>query len=235
LSILEVDHIADYVTMGPNGWVWTWSPEVNYRSFTGPDSPNLSANYYRFASGIKLDSPDVNGWHWQGTFTPAIATDFEQSIDSDALQFDGQLALYYRANQQFMWALGAMYWDRVDDIVLPFGGFVWTPNQYWEFRLLFPRPRVDLFLGAVGNHAWWLYGGGEYRVEAYETEVSPPGTLDQIQSTEWRAYGGLRGDNGWLSHFVEAGYAFEREFEFKQNTTPFEADGALFVRGGIRY
>jgi hypothetical protein len=235
LKVFELDWMLDYVTQGPSGWVWTWTPEFNYRELQGPGFPDMPPNLYRFGSAFRLDSPEVGPWHFQASFTPAIATDFQSSIKSDAFQFDGLLALYYRASPQWLFAVGAMYWDRVDDIVLPYGGLIWTPNQFVEMRLIFPRPRIDIFLGAPNGHAIWLYAGGEYHVESYAMVVDSTAVRDQVQSTDWRAFAGLRKDNGWLASFVEGGYVFNREYEFKQSTPAFDVDDGFFVRAGLRY
>jgi hypothetical protein len=134
-----------------------------------------------------------------------------------------------------MVALGALYWDRVDDIVLPYAGIVWTPSDYLEFRLLFPKPRVSLFLGAPSGVATWAYVSGEYHVESYEIELSPPGSRDQVQFEDWRVLGGLRFESGWLTSFIEAGWVFDRDVEFRSQGTDFDIDTGFIGRVGFRY
>ena len=87
----------------------------------------------------------------------------------------GRGVVFLRASPQLMIALGAAYWKRVDDIVLPYAGVVWTPNDYWEFRLMFPKSRISYFLGNWWGAATWVYGGVEYNVEAYQIDLTSPG------------------------------------------------------------
>lgn len=248
LGVFEIDLAKSYTTFGAQGWAWTWAPEFNYVQFDGPGAPNIDSSLYAFSSKIQLNSPQSGPLSWQIGFTPRIATDFEKSLNSDAWQFDGELVAFYQSSPTWKWVLGATYWDRVDDIVLPYAGAVWTPNQYWEWRLIFPKPRVDVFLGTPWGHATWLYAGGEYNVESYQVLVDPTGTRpdgsaanvpgayeDAIQIEDIRTYLGLRFDNGWLASFIEAGVSFDREFQFDNGSQDFEASSAFMLRAGFRY
>lgn len=138
-----------------------------------------------------------------------------------------------------MWALGAAYWDRVDGMVIPYAGVVYTPNQYWEFRLLFPKPRVSVFLGAPWGMPTWAYVSGEYHVEAYEVVVRPPGgggsQQTRVEFEDWRVLGGLRWEAGWLTTFVEAGWVFGREVDYERVGQDFDVDTGFIARMGFRY
>lgn len=245
-SVFEANYQGEYITQGPRGWVWSLIPEVNYRAYEGPRArsavvtdPHLPGSVYRFATGVRLNSPQSGPWSWQLGFTPQIATDLQQNLNSDAYMFDGHIAAFYRADPRWQYVIGAFYWDRVDQIVLPFAGVVWTPNDIWEFRLVFPRPRIEVFLGNFGGESKWLYVGGEYRVEAYQVEIDPPGggnnTDEFMQIQDWRAVVGIRGENGWLSSFFEVGAVLDRTVEFEHGTSDFDTSPALMLRGGFRY
>ncbi len=237
LAVLEVDIIKDYVTQNSNGYIWKFTPEFNYREFTGPGSPNLPPNVFRLAGGIEMTTPKHGPWSLSLGFKPQIASDFRENLNSDAWMFDANATLYFQQSPELTWVLGAFYWDRVDQIILPHAGVIWTPSQYWEWRLIFPNPRVDVFVGNWFNAPTWFYVGGEYHVESYQVTIDPTDYQDQIQMSDWRGYVGLRSDNGYVASFMEVGIAFEREASFRRDdvTLGFSTDPALFLRGGLRF
>jgi hypothetical protein len=240
LSIFGVDLEKDYVAPLADGWVFSFAPQYNLRLLDGPTDgavgpSHLPGDLHRFGLGLKLSTPEVAGSTLEFGFNPALTTDFEVSPFGNGVQYDAHAVWFWRWSPQFMVALGAAYWDRVDDIVLPYAGIVYTPNDYLEFRLLFPKPRVSVFLGTPNGVATWAYVQGEYHVESYEMEIEPPGARSQAQFTDWRVLGGMRFEAGWLTTFVEAGGVFGRKVEFRRVGENFEIDPGLVVRAGFRY
>lgn len=245
IDVFELDLEWEYVTQGPRGWIWTWTPSFGYRHFDGPQpgvlpngpAPNINSSFFSFGLPVKINSPSNGPWSWEGGFSPSINSDLDQSWNSDAWNFDAHMVTYFRANPEWMWAIGAAYWQRAEDIVIPYGGLIWTPNQNWEWRFIFPKPRVDVFLGNWASGPTWLYVGAEYQVESYQAGItgSPTRSTDQLQIEDWRAFLGLRGDNGHLAHYIEVGAVFDRQYSFKDDTVGFEADDALMLRFGFRY
>lgn len=239
LSILGFDLEKDYVRPLSNSWVMSIAPQYNLRLLDGPRGTpgpsHLPGDLHRFGLGLKLSTPEVSGSTLEFGFNPALTTDFNVSPSGNGMQYDAHAVWFWRWNPQFMVALGAAYWDRVDDILLPYAGIVYTPNDYLEFRLLFPKPRVSLFLGTPNGVATWAYVQGEYHVESYEMELSPPGSRDQVQFTDWRVLGGFRFESGWLTTFVEAGGVFGRAVEFRRQGEDFDIDPGFIARAGFRY
>lgn len=240
LGIFGFDLEKELVRPLPTGWVFSIAPQYNLRLWDGPrgtpGQAHLPGDAHRFGLGLKLATPDFGGNTFEFGFNPALATDFEESLSRNTFQFDGHAVWFWRWTPQFMVALGAAYWDRVDDIVLPYAGVVWNPNDRLEFRLLFPKPRISLFLGAPSGIATWAYVSGEYHVESYEISMSPPGARDQVQLTDWRLLGGMRFETGWLTTFVEAGGVFGRDVEFRNaSSTDFDLNSGFIGRAGFRY
>jgi len=229
-----VDIANTYTGRMSNNWVYTFEPQFNYRSYEGI-SPLMNSGY-RFGLGMKLQTPTVSGWSFEVGFNPALATDLESSPSSGAWQFDAHAIAFWRVHQDWTWALGATYWDRADDIVLPYAGAVWTPGPYWEFRLIFPKPRISLFMGTPFGVATWLYAEAEYHVESYE--VTPKvniGTDLKFQSKDWRVVGGLRWETGSVSTFAEAGWVFDRELSTDISGIEIGVDSGFIARVGLRY
>jgi hypothetical protein len=135
-----------------------------------------------------------------------------------------------------MFALGTAYWHRVDDIIIPYAGIVWTPNDYWEFRLLFPKSRISYFLGNWWGGSAWVYGGVEYNVEAYQINMHVPTNLDEkIQISDYRAVFGLRSEGGGVTGFVEGGWVFARQVDFAHGTPDFNINTGFIARLGLRF
>jgi hypothetical protein len=219
----------------PN-WILSLTPEFNLRTWQGPNLVDLPEQLYRFAGDIELAAPGrlTSGFH--AAFTTAIVSDFESPLDRDWFNFDGRGYITFQATPQLMLVGGAMYWDRVVDRILPYGGFVWTPNDRWEWRILFPKSRVSVFVGNTWGAATWLYGAFEYNAEAYQIVIDNRSAQDKVEIRDLRATVGLRFDNGSVQSFVEGGWVFERQFEFMNNSDlNFDLTSGFIGRMGIRF
>ncbi len=240
-GITEVNAEKELVTPIWNNYIFSFAPQFNYRSWQGPTLPTFGVHgsMYRLGLGLKLATPDYGGWNAEIGFNPGYATDFYNTDFGDAMQYDGHAVLFWRMNPTWMWAFGAAYWDRVDDLILPYAGAVWTPNDTWEFRMIFPESRISMFLGTPFGTPTWMYVRGEYHVESYaiETQAAAPANI-QIQTEDWRVLVGLRKEQGAFSTFAEIGWVFERDFKF--NVPPpagpkGQMHSGLIGRVGLRY
>lgn len=238
-SIFEFNSAWRYTTGWPAGFpqtIFSVTPEFNYRSWSGPSVPNLPPNVFRFGGDLELASPGNNPFSYQLGFTPAYVSDLDANPNSDSFNYDVRGVVFVRASPTLMIALGAALWHRVDNIVIPYAGVVWTPNDYWELRLLFPKSRIGYFLGNWWGSAAWVYGGLEYTVEAYQIGLeSPSGEDEKIQIADYRAVFGLRSEGGGVTGFVEAGWVFDRNVEFANGTPGFDIDTGFIARLGLRF
>ncbi|MEX0728404.1 MAG: hypothetical protein WD065_19185 [Planctomycetaceae bacterium] len=234
-GIFEAGVELEHTSPLPDGWIFSSTPQYDYRDWDGPSGIGLPGSVHRIGWDLELATPGNSPFSVQFGFNPSVNSDFDGSTNSDAWNFDGRAIMFLRTSDQLMWALGAGYWDRVDDIVIPYAGLVWTPNDIWEWRLVFPQPRVSVFLGNPMGVATWLYASAEYHVESYQIELQPISTGEKIQIADWRAVLGLRSDNGFISSFIEAGWVFDRQVEFKYTTPDFDISSGLIGRVGIRY
>lgn len=238
-EIFEVNTAWRYTTGYPSGgagWIFSWTPEFNYRSWQGPPGVDLPGSVYRFASDFELATSAQNPVSVQLGFTPAIVSDLAQNLNADAYQFDGRAVAFLRASPELMVALGVTILDRNRDYILPYAGVVWTPSPYWEFRLLFPKSRVSLFLGDFGGTSAWLYTGVEYNVEAYAIDLAGPnGDNEKIELVDYRWTFGLRTESFGVSSFIEGGYVFAREANFLNGTPDFDINNGFMLRGGLRF
>jgi len=231
-QVTEVNTSAQFVLPLIQGGFFAWTPGVDVRFWEGPQAIHLPGEAYRIQSDFEFVT-EAGPWALQLGFNPQLVTDFESSIGDDAFSWDGRGVLFYRAHPQLMLALGMAYWDRVTDRIIPYAGVVWNPDDRWEFRLLFPKSRVSVFLGENGAAAWWLYASGEYHVEAYQIDAALG--RDRIELSDWRVLVGLRAESARVSAFVEGGWMFDRQMNFKGPNSDFSVADGFLVRAGLRF
>lgn len=258
LGVFEYNWEKELVMPVLGNWVFSIAPQYNLRLYNGPfgprptagvlspapAGPELPGNLHRFGIDMKLTTPTIGGWTFEGGFNPFLGTDFESDL-GDGMFYDAHAVAFLRWDPQWMIALGAAYWDRVDDIVIPYAGVVWTPNDYLELRLLFPKPRISWFLGTPFGRPTWFYVQGEYHVEAYNMEVQGPrrtgaGTLvsagdSEVQFEDWRIVGGLYTEGTWATAFIEAGAVLGREVSYSGPVRGFDVDEGFILRMGFRW
>lgn len=234
-SVFEANSEIRYTMPTPMQWIFSFAPQFNLRLWDGPTAPGLPGQAYRFGTDIQLTSPTWGPYTFELAFNPSLNTSFESSVSDDAWNLDGRGAIFLRANPQWLFVLGAMYWDRVNDYVLPYAGIVYTPNEYLEIRALFPRADASLFIGTPWGVPQWLYVAGEYHVEAYEIERAAA-VRDQVELQDWRVVLGIRSEHAGMTSFLEGGWVFDRNGEFRE-TAPakFEISSGFIVRFGLRW
>jgi hypothetical protein len=272
LSVFETNYEKELTVPVFGNWIFSAAGQYNLRLFDGPfaqevgvgdafpvpggtlgAAPDLPGNAHRFGLGLTLRTPALGPWTFEGGFNPSLATDFSSSLNSDAVLYDGHLVAYLRPNPVWTFAIGAAYWDRVDDIVIPYAGVVITPNEYLELRLLFPKPRISLFMGTPFGLPTWAYVQGEYHVEAYQVGIEGPRATDlnangivdpgelvamdteRVQLEDWRIVGGFYTEGPAWTAFIEAGAAIEREVKYSGGVRGFDVDPGFLLRMGLRY
>lgn len=239
LGIFEVNTEFRYTAPLPAQWIMSIAPQFNLRNWNGPSAPqpspsSLSGEAYRFGLDLQLTSPTVGPFTAELGFNPSLNTDFAQSPGSDAFNLDGHGAIFVRASPRTLFVLGAMFWDRVDDFVLPYAGVVFTPNEYFEIRALFPQSEISMFLGTPWGVPQWLYVDGEYHVESYE--IGGAGAANrQVQLEDWRVMLGVRSDSGGVQSFLEGGWVFDRQVEFNRAGGDFDVSSGFIARFGVKF
>jgi hypothetical protein len=228
--------------------IFSIAPQFNLRGWDGPGTSSaaaiangftpLAGDAYRFGLDLRLTSPTQGPYTLELDFNPSFGTDFERGLTSKAWAFDARGALFVRTSPRYLLVLGAMFLDRVDDQVLPYAGIVYTPNQHFEIRALFPKAEINCFIGAPWGVPQWMYLAGEYHIEAYQVAVNTPGLSEnRIQIEDWRAMLGVRSEHsGGMTSFLEGGWVFGRDVEFLRKATPgFDINSGFIARFGVRY
>ncbi|MDX1970496.1 MAG: hypothetical protein SFV23_25225 [Planctomycetaceae bacterium] len=241
----ELRHNAPFAP----GWIFSTAAQFDYRAWNFGGNPfgnlfgaqafgnNGRVNLFRFGLDMELIKVKSNGWTFDFDFNPSINTDTEDTLTSDAWNFDTRIAATYQIDQVWTLVLGVQYWDRVDDIVIPHAGVVITPSDIWELRLLFPKARISRFVGHFWGGHHWLYVSSEYNVEAYQFDTKSDffGRRNRVQYEDWRLALGLRSDHVDFEKFLEVAWVLDRNFEFEKDFPKVDVGDQVLVRGGIRF
>lgn len=254
-GVTELDVELEYSSPFSPGWIFSFTQLFDMRWWDGPDDPGvaddpltgsidetvlgngLPSQVFRVGWDLELAMPSQGGYSAQLAFTPSLATDFESGLDSNAWYFDGRGILFYHYPTMTV-ALGAGYWDRVKDRVIPYAGIILKPDAIWEWQLMFPQSRVSVFMGNFGGTSMWMYTTAEYNVEAYQVVVSQTdGTnvSDRIELEDYRVMLGFRSETLQYSSFIEAGWIFSRSAQFHGATPGFDISDGFIGRIGVSF
>ena len=150
-----------YFYVAPGGSLAWWSGP------TGP--PDMSPNGF----GAFLDfgvQPRFNetfgliAWGRIGLFS-----DFEK-VTSDAWRYQGRLVGVINSSPQMQFHLGAIYYGRARVKMMPTAGVIWTPDENWVLKLVFPNPRVQRRLWRGPQTDWWGYVHMDYAGGSWDIE-----------------------------------------------------------------
>ena len=120
-GIFGVDYDLAFGTPFVPGWVLNWTNQFAYRNWNGPTGGvGLPSDLFRFGIDFELETPRTGPYSISLGITPSINTDFDSEVWTDGFQLDGRGILFVQLDQYWTLGLGAMYWDRVDDLVLPY-------------------------------------------------------------------------------------------------------------------
>ncbi|NNJ26660.1 hypothetical protein [Alienimonas chondri] len=250
-SVSEFDFRYEVDSPGAFGDVITVAPEYSLRTLSGPSTnplagqPPLPGALHRLGVDFAVMTPKYNGFSATAGFTPSFASDFEEDLTEAGRQYDGRAALFYDVAPDLTLVAGAKYYDRVDDLILPWVGAVWRPGDRWEIRAVFPNPRIEYFWGPMLGKPMWVYAEGQFNRESWQYSprngAGPIGSLtlpevDEVQFDDLRFIVGARKEQGWGRTFLEAGVVFNRDVSFRKTPSQnFEVGESLILRGGVRF
>ncbi len=204
----------------------------------GPDSPDVPPRLHDAAITFQHIRPLSDRWLAMLDLTLGQYADDASFDSSKAFRITGGGAGVYRSSDQWKWVLGAEYVNRASTQILPVAGFIYTPNDDAEYRLVFPEPRLSWRLpwtDVPGSDERWVYVGGEFGGGAWAVRRTD-GTDDRLDITDWRVFLGYeRKITGGLSRHVELGYVFSRKLEYQSNGDQIDLGNTLMVRGGLTY
>jgi hypothetical protein len=238
VGILGVDYELAYGTPFLPGWVLNWTNQFGYRNWDGPGGQVVQPrDLYRFGIDFELETPQAGPFSISLGVTPSINTDLNADPWKEGLQIDGRGIMFFQLDQYWTLGLGAQYWDRVDDRIIPWAGLIYR-DDFWEWQLMYPEARISVFLGNEAYWAKWAYVRAEYHVEAYGIESSFNGGAvsdTQFEVEDYRVLGGFKMDAGSYNWFIEGGWVFNREVKFANATPGYEIGSGFIGQIGLRF
>jgi hypothetical protein len=214
-----------------NGTFW-----FNGHWWEGPSGIALPSQVDQISTDLEFALFGDGPWSGQIAFHPQFVGNYESRIDRNSFNFDGRAIAMFRASPNWSFVGGVAIWNRVDTLIVPHAGAIWTPNDSLEIRALFPKSRVSYFVGKLRNADFWLYGQYEFKSESWQTEIeSAPEYSDRSQFTDQRLTVGLRWDTGRYVLYTEAGYVFDRQVKFANATPSFDLRDTSIFTVGLRY
>lgn len=215
------------------GWILKETGQFRSRTWDGPaGGAGFPGSAFRLGVDFELATPQAGPYSISLGMTPSVNTDFDQSATSSAFQLDGRGIIWWNLTPGWMFGAGAMFWDRVDDQVLPYAGWVYR-DDFWEWRLMFPESEIRLFLGNEPLWSKWFYLRAKYNVEAYEISTAG-GVRDEVEFEAWQLTTGFQLDAGCYRWFIEGGLILDRKINFRSNPD-LSADTTFITRMGWRY
>jgi hypothetical protein len=215
--------------------VFSWTGWMNGKFWTGPTGINLPPGAAQFISDFQWASANVGPWNWQIGFAPQLNGTFNDRINANALMCDVRAVLLWRASPEWVMACGAAFWNRAADHLIPYGGAIWTPDDRWEFRFMFPRSRASYYVGRYRGADAWLYASGEYNLDGYQIDIEGPRDSTRAEISDYRVLLGSSATTGIWTMFVEAGLVTDRRFRFRGPAPSFMLDDCAILRTGLLF
>jgi hypothetical protein len=219
LTMWQAPHEFDF-----DGWL-----NFNIHWWAGPQGdantvvPNLPPRVYDLNLHLSWRQRWAEGIATEVTILPGLYTDF-RTTPPDAFRIPGHAVGVYQLTPELHFVGGVQYLQRNHIKLLPVGGFLWEPDPRWQWRLVFPEPKISYHLDSSADV--WVYARGEYGGGrwAYKDDF---GHADHVEYSDMRVAVGF--ECGSLTRtlcpriplgtaFFEAGYVFNRNLNFTRGT-----------------
>lgn len=214
-------------------WPLLITPGYNVAYLSGPGvtdlPPRLHFAYVEFAWVPEF----IHRYRFYLAVAPSVLSDFE-SDDADAFRVTGKgLVLFNWIPGVLELRAGVLYLNRDNIRLLPAGGVIWTPNDWMEYELFFPKPKASVRFNVGAGFEDWLFTTAEFGGNTWSIERSS-GAHDKVTYLDYRILGGVeRRLNGGAGFRLEAGYVFGRSIEFESGDGNFDPKSTVLIRGAI--
>jgi hypothetical protein len=168
------------------------------------------------------DMFSLNAWGRIGVFS-----DFKK-VTSEALRFQGRLEGIANISPEMQVHAGVIYYGRARVKMLPTGGVVYTPDNDWVFKLIFPNPKVLRRLHTGQQADWWGYVHLDYAGGSWD--IDPLGLTDY---NDIRLGTGIQfATRNQINGYFEFGGSFDREL-YSGGRRWASPPSVLFLKTGI--
>lgn len=225
---------------------WMPEPDGTYRAFefqmsratdsrvvpVGPD-PALPGSVYDLYLDVGW-RPRLAEWLFADLgVTPGVYGDFRTS-SADFFRLRGRGLAIIALSEQFQFVAGVLYVNRNQTKLIPAGGILWKPNEWTDYQLVFPVPKMSKRLGVWRDHQAWGYVAGEFGGGTWAVQ-RPDGKAASVDYNDYRAILGteVRRPDGWNLK-VETGPVFGRQLWFTDGLE-YRPSATWMVRAGLGF
>ncbi|QDU29171.1 hypothetical protein ETAA8_42780 [Anatilimnocola aggregata] len=166
---------------------------------------------------------------------PSVYSDFEAPA-SDGFRVTGK-AIYAwdYVPDRLQFVAGVLYLNRDNIRVLPAGGAIWKPTPYFNFELIFPKPKLATRVNVGTGYEDWVFVTAEFGGNTWSI-LRDDGTPDNVTWQDYRLMGGYeRRVDGGGGYRLEVGYVFGRKLEYSSGIGNFDPHSTFIIRGGITF
>lgn len=208
---------------------------------SGPDQPDMPPRLYDLYWNVRWLQHLGDGWGFDANFDLGLFTDFEDSV-REGWRFPGRALGFWKLNGEegpspITLTAGIEYFDMDNIGVLPAGGVILQPDEDTRLELYFPRPQAKFRIQDDEKDEVWWYVRGDLIGSAWAMERTT-GNADVANLLERRVSVGLETKSkeaeGHTS-FIELGYLFHRELEYRSGVGSRDLGDTLTFRFGSRY
>ncbi len=199
----------------------------------GPVQTNMPPRLFELYFGYRAIGDFGPDWSYDVTISPGIYTDFEGHAHQ-GWRIRGVGLVKHHFDPGIDLVLGVAYLDRENLKLLPVAGLVLDLDGRTRLELVFPEPRLStLYETDEGWKTLYLrgqLGGGSWAIER-DSRANDIATYEDL-----RVYLGIESeDDDEETKFVELGYVFDRELEYRSGIGNMRFSETLMLRSGVRY
>ncbi len=211
-------------------------PSFSLQLWDGPDGStgaDLPPNAYSafIDTGWQSDPNQMFGTEFGVRF--GAFTDFD-TWTNKSFRVRGKALAQFRMTPFTTLKGGVYYLDRAAVKLLPAFGILCQPNPYSRYDIYFPEPKIAKYCRTIGTQdVWWYINGGFGDGSWTITRTS--GTEERVDINDLRVATGFEwGDSnairiGRRTAFVEFGYVFNRQIQYRINTADDIDPGSEFM------
>jgi hypothetical protein len=206
------------------------TPSFTYTNLDWKGPGKIPESLYNAGLSVGWMKPVNKYWTFMTYASPSYASDGHTS--QETMQCGIMAGMNWTPNPHWKIVFGAVYLDRGDIPVIPYGGLVYSPGQDWRFELTVPQAKIARRLTFVSGSRFdhWVYLGGGFNGGSWAIE-SVFGRPDIAMSREYTVCLGYESTQNSYKFNAEIGYLFGRKMKFEHDTQPsFSPGDSLALR-----
>lgn len=236
VDMTELDVATNLVTLNPftDNAYFSLTPRFGWQQLDLASGDLLPADLYQVSAMFAATKAFSETVQMTLGIAPGYSSDGNAS-GSDAFRISAVANIAWQKNARSKWLVGVAATGRDDLPVLPFVGWIGTPNDNWRIELTAPRPRLAYRLIAnERKRDHWLYLAGEFGGGSWAVDHN--GQDDLLTLRDFRLITGWEAKReGLLSPKVEFGYVFGRVAEYDSGGGKRDFNDAFLFRAGVGF